>query len=84
MSHQNRVAGVSNVRFEGNTAIKTIRQVTKGSAYQKIPGQVIAMHNAGFNRIVLEINRDHPYMLRIEDQVSTLRNMIPNIIIEKT
>lgn len=82
-SKTHRVAGVGNIEVQGNTVIKTVNQSVIGTAYQKIPGMLIAIHQAGYERTILRINKNNPYMLRIEDQVAFLKKSIPNISIEK-
>ena len=82
-SHQIRIAGVGNVDIVNDVVYKTVEQNMLGSAYMKIPGQMIAIKQAGYDHIVLRVNRDHPYMSRIETQLSLLVHEIPNIKIEK-
>jgi len=78
-----RVAGVGKIIVRNNTAIKEVNQTVRGSAYMKIPGMLIAIHQAGYEESILRINKDHPYLLRIEDQIALLKKTIPNIRIEK-
>jgi len=80
---KHRVAGVGKIEIDGNTVIKDINQTVPGSAYMKIPGMVIAIHQAGYERTILRINKNNPYMMRIEDQVALLKKTIPNIHIVK-
>jgi len=83
MLSSTNVAGVGRVEVKGDTIIKTITQTTTGSAYMKIPGMVIAIQQAGYTNTILRINKSHPYMTRIETQISLLKQAIPNISIEK-
>lgn len=82
-SHLVRIAGVGNVDIVNDVVYKTVEQNMLGSAYMKIPGQMIAIKQAGYDRIVLRVNRDHPYLSRIETQLSLLVHEIPHIRIEK-
>lgn len=83
MKATTQVAGVGKLEVNGDTVIKTIKQTVNGSAYMKIPGMVIAIQQAGYTNTILRINKTHPYLKRIETQISLLKKAIPNISIEE-
>lgn len=83
MAHHIRIPGVGNLEVVNDLVIKRIEQTTDGSVYMKIPGQMIAIKQAGYNRVLLQVNRNHPYLPRIETQLSSIAHMFDEISIEK-
>lgn len=77
------IAGVGKVNITNGVVTKVLSLNTNGSAYMKIPGQICAIKQAGYSRIRLRINKSCPYLSRIETQVSLMRQIVPQIDIEK-
>lgn len=75
-----KIKGVGKIMVtEDNTIIKDCFQEVSGSAYMKIAGFVIAIHNAGYDKIIIRLNNNHPYLDEVVQQIETLSKYIPNL-----
>lgn len=73
-----KIRGVRDVTYDDHTARLNVYQTVSGSAYMKVYGWVIRVFYAGFDKVILVINEDHPYLEEIRVIAKELQGILPD------
>ena len=62
--------------------VKEYQQTCTGSAWKKVATDIILLYQAGFERVVVRINNDHPYRYEMLGIISKVKQLYSNLTVE--
>lgn len=71
------IKGVRSVTYDDHTARLTVNQTVSGSAYMKVYGWVIRLYYAGFDKVIIVVNEDHPALEDVRQIALELKGILP-------
>jgi hypothetical protein len=77
-----KITGVRQIEVDPinpHIIFKSYHQTVSGSAWKKIGTDILLIHKAGYDDIIIKYNRNHPYKKDMHYIVNALQSIIPNL-----